>query len=82
MLTFIPIATMIRIAVGVLALTVFVSAASTQDAAPHNPCGDDQAKLCVGVKPGEGRMIACMVKQKDKLSTECTQLLIKMGALK
>lgn len=80
--TFIPITIIIRIAVVALALTEVVSIASAQDPVPRNPCGKDQAKLCVGVKPGEGRMIACMVKQKNKLSAECTQLLIKMGALK
>jgi hypothetical protein len=47
-----------------------------------NPCANDRAKLCVGVVLGEGRMLACMVKQKEKLSTECTQLLISRGDLK
>jgi len=80
--TFMPSTTMTRIAIVVLALTAVAGIASAQDSKPRNPCGDDQAKLCVGVKPGEGRMIACMVKQKNKLSAECTQLLISMGALK
>ena len=79
---FIPVTVMIRMTVSALALTLAAGAASAQNPAPHNPCGADQAKLCVGVKPGEGRMIACMLKQKEKLSAECTQLLINMGVWK
>ena len=61
---------------------VAVGASSAQTPAPaKNPCGEDQAKLCVGVKPGEGRMIACMVPQREKLSPGCVQLLISMGKL-
>lgn len=36
-------------------------------------CGDDLQKYCGDVKPGEGRIIDCMKKNKKKLSKKCTQ---------
>jgi hypothetical protein len=76
--------TMIRVVALAFALIVVaVGASHAQTPAPtKNACSDDQAKLCVGVKPGGGRMIACMVPQRDKLSPGCVQLLISMGKLK
>lgn len=65
-----------------IVVAVGASPAQTPPPAKRNACSDDQAKLCVGVKPGEGRMIACMVPQREKLSPGCVQLLISMGALK
>jgi hypothetical protein len=75
---------MIRaVALAFVLTVVAIGASSAQTPAPaKNACSDDQAKLCVGVKPGEGRMIACMVPQRKKLSPGCVQLLISMGALK
>ena len=34
----------------------------------------DFAKYCPGVKPGGGRVIACLGKQKDKLSPACLKV--------
>lgn len=74
---------MIRPMTLAVTLTFVAVGASAQTPTPaKNPCGEDQAKLCVGVKPGEGRMIACMVPQREKLSPGCVQLLISMGKLK
>jgi hypothetical protein len=75
---------MIRtLALAITLTVVAIGASSAQTPArTKNACSDDQAKLCVGVKPGEGRMIACMVPQRDKLSPGCVQLLISMGKLK
>lgn len=74
---------MIRTVALAFTLTIVaIGASSAQTPAPRNACSDDQAKLCVGVKPGEGRMIACMVPQREKLSPGCVQLLISMGKLK
>ena len=34
-------------------------------------CKDDLKKYCSNVKPGEGRLLECVAKQKDKLSGRC-----------
>ncbi len=34
-------------------------------------CRGDYRKLCNGVKPGGGRIIACLKKQHDQLSPAC-----------
>jgi hypothetical protein len=38
-------------------------------------CRADYKKLCEGVRPGGGRIIACLKKQGDKLSPNCKQFL-------
>jgi hypothetical protein len=57
-------------------------AASAQDRFPQNACTNDAIKLCPNVKPGEGRVIACLVKDKSKLTAACVKLLTSMGAMK
>jgi hypothetical protein len=34
-------------------------------------CRRDAARLCSGVKPGSGRIVACLIRQQDELSTAC-----------
>src|SRR5215470_2490670 len=34
-------------------------------------CGDDAQRLCAGVQPGGGRIIACLKEHKDSLSDRC-----------
>jgi hypothetical protein len=58
--------------VGTLA---FSSAATAQTMAERMACQSDFAKYCPGVKPGGGRVIACLAKQKDKLSPECQKVI-------
>jgi hypothetical protein len=36
-------------------------------------CADDAQKLCAGVRPGGGRIIACLKQHKDSLSAKCQQ---------
>jgi hypothetical protein len=36
-------------------------------------CSDDAARLCAGVQPGGGRVIACLQQHKDALSNQCRQ---------
>ena len=73
---------MIRVTVFAIALTAVASAASAQGNYPRNDCTDDAMKLCPTVKPGEGRVIACLVKDKSKLSAACIKLLTSRGDLK
>jgi hypothetical protein len=36
-------------------------------------CADDAKKLCTGVQPGGGRIVACLKEHKDSLSDRCKQ---------
>ena len=36
-------------------------------------CADDAKKLCAGVQPGGGRIVACLEDHKDSLSDRCKQ---------
>ena len=36
-------------------------------------CSDDAQKLCAGVQPGGGRIVACLKEHKDSLSDRCKQ---------
>jgi hypothetical protein len=36
-------------------------------------CADDAQKLCAGVQPGGGRIVACLKEHKDSLSLRCKQ---------
>jgi len=38
-----------------------------------NECRDDLKAFCSDVKPGEGRLIDCIEKNKDKVSSRCKQ---------
>jgi hypothetical protein len=67
-----------------LAFTLTVVAVGTLHAQADtvNACTDDKSKLCANVPSGGGRVIACLVNQKDKISAGCTKLLVSMGKLK
>jgi hypothetical protein len=45
--------------------------------AKHRVCRADAEKLCQGVKPGEGRIIACLKESSSKLSPACAAKLAK-----
>ena len=38
-----------------------------------NECRDDLKTFCSGVNPGEGRLIQCIDKNKEKLTNRCKQ---------
>ena len=40
-----------------------------------NECRDDLKTFCSSVKPGEGRLIQCLDKNKEKVSSRCKQAL-------
>jgi hypothetical protein len=42
-------------------------------AALRAACADDAQKLCAGVQPGGGRIVACLKEHKDSLSDRCKQ---------
>ncbi|MCI4678003.1 cysteine rich repeat-containing protein [Rhodoblastus acidophilus] len=45
-------------------------------------CGGDAAALCAGVKPGGGRMLACLQGQQAKMSAPCRANLPEAKKLK
>src|SRR6202165_1712495 len=42
-------------------------------AAIQAACAEDAQKLCAGVQPGGGRIVACLREHKDSLSDRCKQ---------
>src|SRR5271165_2213732 len=42
-------------------------------AAIRAACAEDAQKLCAGVQPGGGRILACLKEHKDSLSDRCKQ---------
>jgi hypothetical protein len=49
--------------------------AQAQSASARQACRGDFSKLCSGVSPGGGRVVACLKGQADKLSPECRDAL-------
>lgn len=45
-------------------------------------CRGDYDRLCAGVQPGGGRVIACLQNQADQLSAACGQAMPRAQALK
>lgn len=44
-------------------------------------CTDDAKKLCAGVQPGGGRILACLKDHKDSLSDQCKQAAQQAAAM-
>ena len=63
-----------RVLLVVCAATAVQSAqAQDQLAAIRAACAEDAQKLCAGVQPGGGRIVACLKEHKDSLSDRCKQ---------
>ena len=56
-----------------------VTPALAQTAAQRAACQGDFKKLCPGVMPGGGRPLACLSKQKDKLTDACKKVIESQG---
>src|SRR5580658_1241436 len=64
----------LRVLLLVCAATAAQSAlAQDQLAAIRAACAEDAQKLCAGVQPGGGRIVACLKEHKDSLSDRCKQ---------
>lgn len=70
----------------VLPLLGTAASAQQQQPQPENgtaaerlACTADYQKFCAGVSPGNGRALACLSKQKDKLSPACRAVIDKRG---
>jgi hypothetical protein len=58
----------------VLALCLPAFAKDGKGDAAYKACQADMEKYCKDVKPGEGRQIACMVGNVDRLSPDCATI--------
>ena len=59
---------------GVLALAFAATAVCAQPAGAagmRGACGADIQKLCAGIQPGGGRLLACIKEHKDQVSAPC-----------
>ena len=63
-----------------MSLTADASAPPQKHPMGHGACKADAEKLCSGVQPGGGRILACMKANKDKLSDACKASLEKHRA--
>lgn len=45
-----------------------------------NECEDDLEKYCANIQPGQGRLLACLDKNKKKITKRCKQALKDVGA--
>jgi hypothetical protein len=65
-----------HVAVLVFAIA-FSGAAFAQTAPPdqRGACNADYNKYCAGTMPGGGRVVACLNKQHDRLTTTCRKVL-------
>jgi hypothetical protein len=64
---------LIRPAVLAAALLSATAASAAGNGAVRQACAADVHALCSGVKPGSGRVAACMRDNADKLSQGCRQ---------
>lgn len=54
-------------------------AASGPTAAQRAACGADVGKFCQGIRPGDGRLWACLAARKNELSPACQQMVAHQG---
>jgi hypothetical protein len=68
---------MLRVVLTVATLLCASQAAFAQEltSEQRNACMGDYEKFCKSVTPGGGRIIACLVKQSDKLAPACKKVI-------
>ena len=55
--------------IAILITSLFATLAFAHDT--PKPCKADVEKLCPGVKPGEGRIVACLKEKQNEVSDGC-----------
>lgn len=71
-----------RIILGLMAAGFVAMAGSAQadDGDLRKYCKSDIQRLCKGVMPGEGRIMACLKKNEKSMTVGCAQALQQMKA--
>ncbi len=65
-----------QLEVALLLLLAVISSGSTQAAeAPLALCKADAERMCAGIAPGDGKIIACLKQHKDEVSVGCAKAL-------
>jgi hypothetical protein len=65
-----------QLAVALLLLLAVSSSGSTQAAkAPLALCKADAERMCAGIAPGDGKIIACLKQHKNEVSVGCAKAL-------
>jgi|HubBroStandDraft_6_1064221.scaffolds.fasta_scaffold50379_3 Cysteine rich repeat len=57
-----------------LTASLLATSAMAQTAAERAACRSDFQKLCKGIKPGGGRVLACLSQQRDQLGDACRKV--------
>lgn len=61
-----------------LTQSIFAADPPANNSTARGACKGDVQKLCPDVKPGGGRIIACLKENRDKVSVTCKTQLEKM----
>jgi hypothetical protein len=61
---------------GLVLLLLLAPAGAIAQQAMHQACAADFAKICAGVQPGEGRVMACVREHFGQLSAPCQNALM------
>ena len=70
-----------QLIVASLSLAVISLPGSTQAAnAPLALCKADAERICAGIAPGDGKIIACLKQHKDEVSVGCAKALKALKA--
>jgi Cysteine rich repeat len=65
-----------QLAVALLLLLAVITSGSTQAAkAPLALCKADAERMCAGIAPGDGKIIACLNQHKGEVSVGCAKAL-------
>ena len=66
------------LSLGLISFSGLILAA--QAAAPLALCKADAEKICAGVAPGDGKIIACLKQHKEEVSVGCAKALKALKA--
>jgi len=67
-----------RVALASLTALALLGSAVTANAAGLSYCKADAERLCPGVEPGGGKIVACLKEHKEEVSIGCAKAIKKM----